>query len=120
MRYAIWNNKGGVGKSFLSFILATEYAEQHSDKNVLLVDMCPQANLSEIALGGNGAGSRILQEFIDEDERHTVGGYFDERIESPHKLSETESKYIVYVAEYNSNVPENLSLIAGDPSLAGC
>ena len=24
MRYAVWNNKGGVGKSFLSFVLATE------------------------------------------------------------------------------------------------
>ena len=62
MRYAIWNNKGGVGKSFLSFILGTEYAENHPDENVLLVDMCPQANLSEIILGGNGFGAEILQE----------------------------------------------------------
>src|SRR5687767_1763953 len=26
MRYAVWNNKGGVGKSFLSFVLGTEVA----------------------------------------------------------------------------------------------
>lgn len=26
MRYAVWNNKGGTGKSFLSFMLGTELA----------------------------------------------------------------------------------------------
>ncbi len=25
-KYALWNNKGGVGKSFLTFSLACEYA----------------------------------------------------------------------------------------------
>ena len=65
MRYAIWNNKGGVGKSFLSFILGTEYAHEHPDETVLLVDMCPQANLSEMILGGNGNGAAILQGFIE-------------------------------------------------------
>ena len=52
MRYAIWNNKGGVGKSFLSFILGTEIAKRNSAGRVILVDMCPQANLSEVVLGG--------------------------------------------------------------------
>jgi len=54
MRYGIWNNKGGVGKTFLSFILGAEYANMHKESQVILVDMCPQANLSEIILGGNG------------------------------------------------------------------
>ena len=40
MRYAIWNNKGGVGKSFLSFIPGTEIANQNPDSHVILVDMC--------------------------------------------------------------------------------
>ena len=56
MRYAIWNNKGGVGKTFLSFMLSAEYAIKHQDKTVIVVDMCPQANLSEIFLGGNDKG----------------------------------------------------------------
>src|SRR6267154_1560581 len=81
MRYAVWNNKGGVGKTFLSFVLATEIAQERHCP-VLLVDMCPQANLSEIVLGGNGIGSERLEVLIKE--RKTVGGYFDSRIESPH------------------------------------
>ena len=79
--------------------------------------MCPQANLSEIVLGGNGPGARTLQRFIDDEDRLTVGGYFDERIESPHKLAGNEPSYIVRVSEFNHNVPKNLSLIVGDPSL---
>ena len=34
-RYALWNNKGGVGKSFLTFSLACEYAIAHPDEEVL-------------------------------------------------------------------------------------
>ena len=40
--YAIWNNKGGVGKSYLTFQIACEYAKQHPEKKVLVVDLCPQ------------------------------------------------------------------------------
>ena len=58
MRYAIWNNRGGVGKSFLTFVLASEYARQNLDRRVVVVDMCPQANVSEIVLGGNARGLR--------------------------------------------------------------
>ena len=57
-RFALWNNKGGVGKSLLSFIISAEYAAKNPDKRVLVVDMCPQANLSEIFLGGNGDGGK--------------------------------------------------------------
>jgi len=28
--YAIWNNKGGVGKSYLTFQIASEYARTHT------------------------------------------------------------------------------------------
>ncbi|MCS5798175.1 ParA family protein [Klebsiella pneumoniae subsp. pneumoniae] len=44
--YAVWNNKGGVGKSYLTFQLASEYARQNPTKKVLVVDLCPQANSS--------------------------------------------------------------------------
>jgi len=36
-KYAIWNNKGGVGKAFLSFVLATEYAKSNPSTNVLII-----------------------------------------------------------------------------------
>ncbi|MEH1998832.1 MAG: ParA family protein [Nostoc sp.] len=116
MRYAVWNNKGGVGKTFLSFVLSTEMANDLPTRNVILVDMCPQANVSEIILGGNGnGGTEILDQLIKE--QRTVGGYFDERISSPNQLTGTEEKYLLKAQAFNSNMPSNLWLIAGDPSL---
>jgi chromosome partitioning protein len=64
MRYAIWNNKGGVGKSFVAFLTACEYARQHPGMRVVIVDMCPQANISEVVLGGNGKGRCRIREVI--------------------------------------------------------
>jgi chromosome partitioning protein len=115
MRYAIWNNKGGVGKTFLSFVIAAEYANLHPDEHVIVVDMCPQANLSEIILGGNGKGAENLQSLIDQ--RQTVGGYFDTRIASPHKITGAETDYLIEAYKFNRQIPKNLWLIAGDPSL---
>jgi cellulose biosynthesis protein BcsQ len=117
VRYAVWNNKGGVGKSFLTFVLGTEIAHQKPGRHVILVDMCPQANLSEIVLGGNGQGADTLQALLSEKHRKTVGGYFDARITSPHKKTGDEATYLIDACKYNANLPKNLSLIAGDPSL---
>lgn len=49
--YALWNNKGGVGKSTISFHLSMRYAETHPDAKVLVIDLCPQANSSMMLLG---------------------------------------------------------------------
>ena len=117
MKYGIWNNKGGVGKTFLSFILGAEYAKRNPERKVVLIDMCPQANLSEIILGGNGAGSGRLEKILGEKKRKTVGGYFDSRISSPHKKTGEESDYLIYGRDHNENLPDNLYLLCGDPSL---
>jgi cellulose biosynthesis protein BcsQ len=117
MRYAVWNNKGGVGKSFLSFVLGTEYAHRHQDQAVILADMCPQANLSEIVLGGNGSGTTTLQNMLSGRNRKTVGGYFDSRIASPHRLTGSETEYLISASKHNRNLPKNLWLLVGDPSL---
>ena len=115
MKYAIWNNKGGVGKTFLSFILATEYANQNPEHHVIVADLCPQANLSEIVLGGNGKGSVELDKLIAS--RQTIGAYFDSRIGSPHAKTGRETDVLIHASRYNPNVPKNLWLIAGDPAL---
>jgi chromosome partitioning protein len=114
MRYAMWNNKGGVGKTFLSFVLATEIAQARKIP-VVLVDMCPQANLSEIVLGGDGIGSVRLDKLIKE--RKTIGGYFDSRINSPHSKTGKELDYLLDAQLINENLPKGVYLIAGDPSL---
>ena len=117
MRFAIWNNKGGVGKTFLSLVLSTEFAHRQPQKTVLVVDMCPQANLSEILLGGNGEGANNLNTLLSQNKRKTVGGYFDERISSPHKTTGSETSYLVKCNDYNANMPDNIYLLTGDPSL---
>ena len=73
MKYCIWNNKGGVGKTFLTYALATEYAKQNPATLVAVIDMCPQANVSEILLGGNGQGSENL--FKIHDKKLTISHY---------------------------------------------
>lgn len=52
MIYAFWNNKGGTGKTSLSFQTITMYAKIHKKEKILAIDLCPQANLSELLLGG--------------------------------------------------------------------
>lgn len=47
--YAISNLRGGVGKTSLTFNLAYELSRRDS---VLVVDMCPQANLTEVIMPG--------------------------------------------------------------------
>lgn len=116
MKYAIYNNKGGVGKTFLSFVLSTEMANNSSNKDIIVIDMCPQANISEIILGGSGfGGTEKLDDLINQ--RFTIGGYFDERISSPNHVTGQEKKYLLQTNKFNQNMPSNLWLIAGDPSL---
>lgn len=45
--YIIWNNRGGTGKTTLSYHLANKYAIRHPDKTVLLIDMCPQVSYNK-------------------------------------------------------------------------
>ena len=117
LRYAVWNNKGGVGKTFVCFVTACEYARLHPNEMVVIVDMCPQANVSEIVLGGNGKGAVELEKLLNEKTRRTIGGYLDERIESPHKTTGNETSYLLEAAEINGGLDRNVYLIAGDPSL---
>jgi cellulose biosynthesis protein BcsQ len=116
-RYAVWNNKGGVGKTFVAFVVAAEYAAGHPDQTVVVIDMCPQANVSEILLGGNGDGAAHLSRFLKKSPRQTIGGYFDQRITSPHSKTGTEISFLLPLSDHNTNLPTNLFLIAGDPSL---
>lgn len=117
MKYAIWNNKGGVGKTFLSFVLASEYAIKNPHKIVCVIDACPQANISEILLGGNGEGYTALSDILSSNNRTTIGGYFDKRLSNPDRKTGDEASYLLKVKEYAKNLPENLYLVCGDSSL---
>jgi len=47
-KIAFWNNKGGAGKTSLSFQTICAYANANPKEKVLVIDVCPQANLSEL------------------------------------------------------------------------
>ncbi|WP_330114937.1 ParA family protein [Pseudomonas sp. JS3066] len=119
LTYAIWNNKGGTGKTSLTFQAVSRFAELNPERRILVVDMCPQANLSELFLGGlsNGGSAKLLerQGFTP---RCSVGGYFDARLPAPFAPPPFNAwDFVTNPSDYNGNVPENIDLVCGDPLL---
>lgn len=119
VKYAYWNNKGGTGKTSLAFQSIVGYAEKHPKKRVLAIDMCPQANLSELMLGGlNNRGSEKLLERQGQTPRCSVGGYFQLRLPSPYTPPVFNAHdFITTPNQYNSALPANIDLVCGDPLL---
>lgn len=115
--YALWNNKGGVGKSYLTFQLACEYARQHRDKRVLVIDFCPQANASSMLLGGIVQGEQNLSQFALAQPLRTISGYIEDRIRSPYVNPQTGGNYAHQVSHYNQHVTDNVYLVVGDEQL---
>lgn len=115
--YAVWNNKGGVGKSYLTFQIASEYARQHPEKRVLVVDVCPQANASSMILGGIERGEEALSVIHQGSPRRTIAGYIDDRILSPYINPNTGAGFVTQAQQYNEQVPDNLYLVVGDEQL---
>lgn len=119
LTYAFWNNKGGTGKTSLAFQTICRYAEKNSKKRILALDVCPQANLSELFLGAltNNGGSNLLKlhGFIP---RCSIGGYFESRLPSPYIPTPFDPyAYITTPSQINSEIPENIDLVCGDPLL---
>lgn len=116
MKYTFWNNKGGTGKSSLAFQTITEYAIKYSEKKILTIDLCPQANLSELFMGGLlGNGSTNLNNLTQPTSVRTIGGYFQDRFSNPYNTPTIDaSSYISNPNAVNSKIPVNIDLIAGD------
>ncbi|MDD4964821.1 MAG: ParA family protein [Gallionella sp.] len=118
-KYLIWNNKGGVGKTFLTYMLSVEYALIHPEEDVVVIDACPQSNVSEMILGGNGKGEDNLAKYREND--LTIAGYIKQRYErSKSSKLGNESSYFVEAKRSNPNMPENLYLLPGDVDLDIC
>ena len=113
-KYALWNNKGGVGKSFLAFSAACEYALANPDEEVLVLDMCPQANLTEMLLGGKDVTAVALEEFYASKPRRSVGGYLESRLNSPFMPLLSIDDFLVKPSIHNKNLPGNMTLVPGD------
>jgi cellulose biosynthesis protein BcsQ len=112
--YAFWNNKGGVGKSFLCFVAACEYAEKNPDSDIYVIDLCPQANISETLLGGQVSGARSLNKVTAMTPRRTIAGYLEARMSSPFSLLSSIDEYVTKPSSFNKLIPKNIQLICGD------
>jgi len=116
--YAIWNNKGGVGKSTITFHVASRYAELNPDKRVIVVDLCPQSNSSMMLLEGGDSGEQKVLDFCTEATPKTVVGYLSTVIaggagaDLPNPFDFVEN-----VSSFNEHMPDNLFLLCGDGNL---
>lgn len=115
--YSIWNNKGGVGKSYLTFQVASEYARKNRGKKVLVIDLCPQANSSSMLLGGIVEGENALNKIHQSTPRATISGYIEDRIFSPYVNPKTGARFATQVSRHNDQIPDNLFLVVGDEQL---
>ena len=115
--YALWNNKGGVGKSYLTFQIASEYARTHPHQKVLVVDLCPQTNSSRMLLGGNVDGEVGIEELSAHRPAKTISGYVADRILSPYLDPHSGANFLTQVHRFNRQVPKNLFLVCGDEEL---
>lgn len=119
LRYAFWNNKGGTGKTSLVFQSVCKYALDNPEKKVLAIDLCPQANLSELLLGGqeHHGSARLLSEH-GKVPRCSIGGYFDFRLPTPFSIPKFNPHDFIMTPSVAHNViPKNIDLICGDPLL---
>lgn len=112
--YGLWNNKGGVGKSYLTFVASCEHASLHPNEDVYVIDLCPQANTSETLLGGFDPEAKAINALTEAEPRRTVAGYLEARLNSPfQKLSDVQS-FVSKPKITNKNIPDNLYLVCGD------
>jgi cellulose biosynthesis protein BcsQ len=116
--YAIWNNKGGVGKSTIAFHVAARYSEQHPNVNVLVIDLCPQANASMMLLGGGHGGEAAVIEYCTMPIPRTVVGYLSQVLSAgPGAQLPNPMDFLVRVRDRNQNLPDNLFVMCGDGNL---
>lgn len=115
--YSMYNNKGGVGKTTLGFNIASQLAAQNPSTQVLVIDMCPQANISQYLLGGGTKGYNTNQSLQSQKSRRNVVGFLDWLMDGNSDFKSIKRSFKINVHEHNENICENVYLIAGDSFL---
>lgn len=115
--YAFYNNKGGVGKTTLCQNAACLHADKNRDELVLVIDLCPQANISQFLLGGGRKGYTANQRLQSQATRRNIVGFMDWLLKGNSAFTSIPASYMHRVNKYNPAITENVHLIAGDSFL---
>ena len=110
--FVIWNKKGGVGKTTLTFHMSTEYAIRHPTQQILVIDLCPHADLSMALLSSFGTTEALTSAKIQAGK--SISSYLHQ-VTNMKPLSFIDSRdFLIRVSDFNSNVPQNVFLLRGD------
>ena len=116
--YGIWNNKGGVGKSTITYHLAGTIAAQNPNKKVLVIDLCPQANASMMLLGGGSKGEDRVLSLCTAATPRTVVGYMSDVLSGGERAPLPDPMdFLTQISLSNPYMPGNLYLLSGDGNL---
>lgn len=118
--YVVWINKGGTGKTTLTFQLSAAYAYKHKKDKVVVIDMCPRANVSDTLLKSHGSSKAELEELsIDSialnrnTYNKTVSGYLLARLDRHDMKKFGVENFLTMVHQTNQYIPANLFLLRG-------
>ncbi|GJK50196.1 ParA family protein [Serratia nevei] len=119
--YVTWANKGGIGKSTLSFQLALKHARLNPKKTVIIIDMSPQCDVSRMLLGGGHFnGEQKILDIMTSADRKTIYRYLESCVNDvpsgrgwPDPMD-----YIIdpnkYRSEESKPLPDNIKMVCGD------
>lgn len=127
----MFSNKGGTGKTTLAFQLAAQYAREHKYEKVVVIDMCPHANVSQTLLAKtekyplssqpgqinvSKASKRLNTEHSRKKYEQTVCGYLMAMLDTKDGEMGTFdcNQFLINVYRYNNEIPENVFLLCGD------
>jgi cellulose biosynthesis protein BcsQ len=79
-----------------------------------VIDLCPQANVSETLLGNYDTRSAVLESKLRASPRATVAGYLEARLSSPFRMIEDIGLFLTEPFKTNPDIPKNLLLVCCD------
>lgn len=128
--FLVWNNKGGTGKTTLTFQLSAEYAKLHPHKTVVVIDMCPQANVSSALLANHNdpfifypgdvtvstTSNCFIKGLSGKSYAKTVYGYLSSRLDREKTQNGTFNltDFLTHVIPINKYISKNVYLMCGD------
>lgn len=119
--YVVWANKGGIGKSTMTFQLACAAAHANPNKKVFVIDLSPQCDVSRMILGGGhfGGEGKIIN-IMQAAQRKTIQSYLLACLNDvPSGIGWPDPKQFVIkpnsIRDPNAQaLPANLRLLCGD------